>query len=288
MRTRLIIGILALLLMFLAGMMMLAYAQDAEPEDDTTPAPAASARKPHAPLAVNNDTIGELRMQQVGSIILPDARPPYPGVVVLHGCNGVSQNTRVWARRLAGWGYAALIVDSFSTRGPTQVCDGSRALPGPERAKDAFAAAAYLRSRSDIDPKRIAVLGYSHGGWTALNTSTQKRVEQEGVPPFNAIVALYPFCPPKFAPPLATDVLILSGEADDWAKASNCQAFVEKYGGEAPHRPYLQVYARAHHSFNAMRPEREYFGHKLIYDPKATADAVERTRKFLEDRLRPE
>jgi dienelactone hydrolase len=132
------------------------------------------------------------------------------------------------------------------------------------------------------------VLGYSHGGWTALNTSTHNQVEQEGVPPFNAIVALYPFCPLKVAPPLASDVLILAGGADDWAKASNCQTFVEKYGGDAPHRPYLQVYAGAHHSFDAMPPEREYFGHKLVYDPKATADAVERTRKFLEDRLRPE
>jgi hypothetical protein len=147
MRARLIFGILALLVMFLAGMMMLAYAQD--PDNDTAPA----ARKTRAPLTINNDTIGELRMHQVGSIILPDVRPPYPGVVVLHGCNGVSQNTRVWARRLASWGYAALIVDSFSTRGLHQVCDGSRALPGPERAKDVFAAAAYLRSRSDIEPE---------------------------------------------------------------------------------------------------------------------------------------
>lgn len=285
MRQRLIIGGLALLLMLLAGMMMLAFAQDAAPDNDVPP---PAARKPHAPLAINNDTIGELRMHQVGSIILPDTRPPYPAVVVLHGCNGVSANTRVWARRLAGWGYAALIVDSFTARGLHQVCDGSRALPGPERAKDAFAAAAYLRSRSDIDAKRIAVLGYSHGGWTALNASTQSRVEQEGAQPFRASVALYPFCPPKIAPALATDVLILAGEADDWAKAANCQAFVEKYGGEAPHRPYLQVYAGAHHSFDAKRPEREYFGHKLVYDPKATADAVERTRKFLEDRLRPE
>lgn len=206
-------------------------------------------------------------------------------MVVLHGCNGVSQNTHVWARRLASWGYAALFIDSFSSRGLTQVCDGSRALPGPERAKDVFAAAAYLRSRSDIDAGRIAVLGYSHGGWTALNASTEKNIEQAGVPPFRAVVALYPFCPIRVAPPLASDIQILIGDADDWAKASNCKTFVDKYAEDAPHRPALVIYPGAHHSFDANRPERVYFGHELAYDPKATADAVERTRKFLDEHM---
>ncbi len=136
------------------------------------------ARRPF----INNDTIGELRQHQSGSILLPQGQPPFPAVIVLHGCNGVSQNTFAWARRLASWGYAALIINSFTPRHLVQVCDGSRALPGPERAKDVFAGAAYLRTRSDIDPARIAVLGYSHGGWTALNASTVKRIEQQGAP----------------------------------------------------------------------------------------------------------
>jgi poly(3-hydroxybutyrate) depolymerase len=54
-----------------------------------------------APLVITDDTIGILRQHQVGSLILPQGQPPYPAVIVLHGCNGVSANTRVWARRLA-------------------------------------------------------------------------------------------------------------------------------------------------------------------------------------------
>jgi dienelactone hydrolase len=238
-----------------------------------------------APPVINDETIGILRQHQVGSIILPQGTPPFPAVVVLHGCNGVSQNTRVWARRLASWGYAALIVDSFSARGLAQVCDGSRALPGPERARDVFAAAAYLRSRSDIDGSRIAALGYSHGGWTALNASTEKNVAQAGVPPFRAIVALYPFCPTQVAPPLASDVEIFIGDADDWAKAPNCKTFVDKYAEDAAHRPSLVIYPGARHSFDAKRPERVYFGHALAYDPAAAADAIERTHKFLDEHM---
>ena len=69
------------------------------------------------PLTITDETVGTLRAHQVGSIILPQGNPPYPAVVVLHGCNGISSSTRIWARRLASWGYAALIVDSFTPRG---------------------------------------------------------------------------------------------------------------------------------------------------------------------------
>ena len=90
------------------------------------------ARPTRAPPHISDETIGILRQHQVGSLILPQGKPPFPAVLVMHGCNGVSPNTRVWARRLASWGYAALIIDSFSNRGLKQVCDGSRALPGPD------------------------------------------------------------------------------------------------------------------------------------------------------------
>jgi dienelactone hydrolase len=242
-------------------------------------------RSAPAPLVVNDDTVGILRQRQVGSLILPQGTPPFPAVIVLHGCNGISRNTRVWARRLASWGYAALIVDSFTTRGLHQVCDGSRALPGPVRARDVYTAAAYLRSRRDIDARRIGALGYSHGGWTGLAASTQRAVERFGGPPIAAVVSLYPFCP-KVALPLASDVLILAGDADDWAPSSRCTEFSAKYSADAAHRPSLVVYPGAHHSFDAQAPDRVYFGHNLRYDPKAIADALVRIRQFLDQHLR--
>ena len=52
---------------------------------------------------------------------------------------------------------------------------------------------------------------------------------------------------------------------------------MDKYGTDAPHRPALVVYPGARHSFDANEPERVYFGHQLVHDPKATADAVEGT-----------
>ena len=119
----------------------------------------------------------------------------------------------------------------------------------------------------------------------ALNAAPEKRVAEAGQPPFRAVVALYPFCSLKVSPALVTDVQIFIGDADDWAKASNCKTFVDKYAADAPHKLSLTVYPGARHSFDSNRPERVYYGHELAYDPQASADAVARIRKFLDEHL---
>jgi dienelactone hydrolase len=237
------------------------------------------------PLTITDETVGTLRAHQVGSIILPQGNPPYPAVVVLHGCNGISSSTRIWARRLASWGYAALIVDSFTPRGLSNVCSHGMTLPGRERAVDALAAAAYLRSRNDIDPAHIGVLGYSHGGWSALAAARENVVKASNTAPFAAVVAFYPYCP-SGTPSLASDVQILTGDADDWSPARRCTALVERYAAAA-HKPLLKIYPGAVHSFDVQRPERVYFGHRLAYDAKAAVDSFDLTRKFLDSHLRP-
>jgi dienelactone hydrolase len=244
-----------------------------------------SAAAQHAPLVINNETVGEPGMRQVGALILPNGQPPFPAVVVLHGCNGVSPNTRTWARRLASWGYAALILDSFTSRNINNVCGHGLDLSGRERGKDALAAAAYLRTRADIDPNHIGLLGYSHGGWSALAAARDRLVAESGTKPFAAIVAYYPSCPPG-APKLASDVQILAGDADDWAPVKRCTDLLARYPEGAPHRPRLKIYPGALHSFDADRPERLYFGHKLGYDAKAAADSFDVTKKFLDSHLR--
>ena len=40
-------------------------------------------------------------------------------VLIAHGCDGVQRNLsyREWARQISGWGYNAIVVDSYSKRG---------------------------------------------------------------------------------------------------------------------------------------------------------------------------
>jgi len=56
-----------------------------------------------------------------GYLSKPDGSGPFPAVVYLHGCSGLSKNTRTrMTELLTGWGYVSLVVDSFATRGIKQ------------------------------------------------------------------------------------------------------------------------------------------------------------------------
>jgi len=245
---------------------------------------AQQATGQHAPLAVGDNTVSVVRGAQAGILILPGGTPPFPAVILLHGCGGVTQNMNVWAQRLQSWGYAALILDSFGQRGIDNVCSNGRAFPGTERARDAFAAAAYLRTRSDIDPTRIGLIGFSHGGSTALAASVERRVSALGAEPFKAVVAYYPFCP-AIAPRLVSDAQILIGADDDWTPAGRCSDWIALYGKTGEHKPLLKIYPGAVHAFDARAPSRLYFGHRLGYDPKAAEDSFKVTKQFLDNRL---
>jgi dienelactone hydrolase len=199
-------------------------------------------------------------------LMTPRGAGPFPAVIVMHACNGVTDNTRRWAGRLVDWGYAALIVDSFRSRGLSNVCGNGRALPPSVRAHDAIEAKDYLRSLPNIAKGRIGLIGFSHGASSALAASAPPGAA------FGAVVAFYPLCTGS----LPGNALVLIGGADDWTPASRC------IGGAGSN---LKVYPGATHAFDAPRPDRTYFGHHLAYDAAAASDAIDRTHRFLSSRL---
>jgi dienelactone hydrolase len=226
--------------------------------------------------------VGPPRSNAAGELFLPKGAGPFPAMVVLHGCDGVGRHYRNWARRLAGWGYVALLVDSFRPRGITTVCNNGRIIPPEQQAADGFAAAAYLRGRTDVRPARIGVIGFSHGGWAVLKAVlATPRTD----PPFAAAVAFYPGCERPDAP-LATDTLILIGDADDWTPAPRCQRWRDRVqsGG---HVVAITTYPGALHAFDTTTPPHDYGGHHVGGNPAAAADAIEQARRFLAERLLP-
>lgn len=243
------------------------------------------------PLQVQADALGLSGDSATSELHLPAVPGPYPAVVLLHGCSGITPTVRRWAKRLTQWGYAALVLDSFTPRGVNNVCrEAERGLPQTRtdtlvrvpprsRVRDAFGAATYLRARSDIQADRIAAIGFSHGGTTALIAASQAAVTGQAAQPFASVVAFYPWCP-LGGGPVASPVLILIGDADDWTPAERCMQrqadWRLEYGFTS-----LHVYPGATHAFDATAPERLYFGHRLRHDASATADAAARLRAFL-------
>jgi dienelactone hydrolase len=206
--------------------------------------------------------------------------------VVLHGCDGVGPHYREWARRLAEWGYAALLIDSFGPRGFKEVCNRGLLVPPEAQARDAFDGADYLRTLPMVRARQVGVIGFSHGGWAVLKAVLAGIVRRPGEPVFAAAVAYYPGCDPRDPPhaPLETDTLILIGGADDWTPADRCarwRAAVETNG----HDLQMKIYAGARHGFDAPLAAHFFAGHYVGQDPAALADALVETRRFLDARL---
>lgn len=222
-----------------------------------------------------------------GLLLVPEGAAPQGGraaVIALHGCGGMygaakgredqlSERHAAQARALVAAGYAVLFPDSFGPRGKRQVCtipSSERTIRAVQRRLDALGALRWLGRQADIDPSRIALLGWSHGGSTTLATvnAGDPRVaafrEARDAPPFfRTAIAFYPGCSVslrdarwKPAAPLA----ILIGADDDWTPAAPCEALGVR-GRDEKWPLEVVVYPEAHHGFDApsgtVRPRRD-------------------------------
>jgi dienelactone hydrolase len=210
---------------------------------------------------------------------LPAGNGPFPAVIVLHGCAGLGASQWIWARRLNGWGYAALIPDSMTPRGIKRVCEpaAQNLVTWWDRVGDVGSAAAWLRTQPQIDPHRIAVLGLSHGGATAA-IATQRAYAGFGL---RAAVDYYGPC---VDPATHGDVplLVLVGGDDDWGHpAQRCQDF-----GAAlqPGQDFeLHVYPGAYHAFDNPNMVRTVSNsHVLEYNQPAAEDSYAQVHGFLD------
>jgi dienelactone hydrolase len=162
---------------------------------------------------------------------------------------------------------------------------------------DAYAALVYLRSRPDIDPGRIGLLGWSRGAGTTLDAMTRRPPALDG---YAAAVAFHPGCrtrakrADRFHP--YAPLLVLIGASDDWTPAAPCETLAGEVAARGePMR--IVVYPGAYHDFdnpglrskrvrtevpNGTRPGE---GGTLAPDAGGRADATGRVRDYFEKHL---
>ncbi|HJU18124.1 MAG TPA: dienelactone hydrolase family protein [Stellaceae bacterium] len=218
----------------------------------------------------------------LGYLARPEAPGRYPAVVVLHGCGGFGPGNVAVADALKSYGYVALALDSL---GQHDAClrsgDG-----GLAEAFDAYAALDWLVRQNFVDPNRIALLGFSMGGFATLASVETGLGAIEKTEPrrFRSAIAFYGGCSRYGTGVMTVPTLILIGAKDDWVPVSWCRDMMARRNGKgAP--VTLIVYPGARHAFNSPGPARQYLGHHLAYDPQATADAWRRVRNFLQTTL---
>jgi dienelactone hydrolase len=162
-----------------------------------------------------------------GELLLPDGAGPFPAVILVHGCEGNRYVEPTWGAFLRGAGYATFNIDSLEGRGLKEVCTQPTALTPVQRVADAYGALRYLSAHQKVDAKRVALMGFSHGGILAMYASTRWAKDNfapDGRPAFRAFIPFYPYCNPVFPERdhVYAPVRIHTGAADDWTPAEPC------------------------------------------------------------------
>ena len=154
-----------------------------------------------------------------------------------------------------------------------------------KRAQDAYEAKSYLTKLSFVDPNRLVVMGWSHGGASVLEAITKSIADDT---PFTAAVSFYPGCyKHQTTSPLnqaTSPILIMIGEKDDWSPADDCINFMPTE--KTNHEAILKIYPEAYHDFDYEGMDKVYEGHRLLYNPVAAQDSIEQVKNFLAKYLR--
>ena len=200
----------------------------------------------------------DLQIDIPAQLYRPAGPGQFPAVAIFHGCGGVGANNTRMAELLKSWGYVALVVDSFTSRGIKDACGRNwpSQADAEKRAVDIDTAGLWLAAQDYVDPKmRDAFMGYSYGGGVGLLRAFSKRTDIRVPSGWRAAILVYPDCAladamgPKLRPRLPT--MIAMGEKDDWTPASQCMALLDRVTVDR-NLVETHLYPEAHHSFDAL------------------------------------
>jgi dienelactone hydrolase len=231
----------------------------------------------------------------------PAGPGPFPGVILLHHCGGLTGldgggPLAFYTSMLVQQGYAVATPDSFTARHVVEDCNIGAVRP-LDRAKDVFAVAELMATRPDIKASKIGVVGWSHGGSSAVYIARdwpQERPLRESLAAkgakIAASVALYgETCGDAEKAAVVTPLLGLFGGRDN-TRNDVCQAVAAQSNGLMQ----VHVYENDFHAFDIpisgtdpMRPFSPRGVRVIIgYDPVATQDSHARVLAFFAEHLR--
>jgi len=205
-----------------------------------------------------------------GELRFPSGTGPFPAVILAHGCGGIGNAELGWEKALREWGYATFVMDSFGGRDLVEVCTKAKTLRSTQRIPDAYGALRILATHPKIDGRRVALMGFSHGGIMTMEAATAWAKETfmpSGKPAFRAFLPFYPYCNVTYPElnAITAPIRIHTGELDDWTPAEPCVRLVESLKGLGQDAA-ITVYSGAHHSFDSV-------GRRFLYLPNVDSGA---------------
>jgi dienelactone hydrolase len=229
-----------------------------------------------------------------------------PAIVMVHGRSGayssladgvynadsLSSRHKMWGRMWARHGYVAIMVDDFGPlgypKGFGRFTYDSRPAELDEvtiRPLHAYGALKYLKTRSDVDGKRIGLMGWSNGGSLTLAAMADDKpagIKEVG---FKAGVSYYPGCGLKnrfertgYRP--YNPVLLMIGTGDVEVSPTSCERLVSLSRSK---KGDIQIvlYKGAEHSFDTPTKSRQ----SIPANAEAKEDSMQRTVAFFDEKL---
>ncbi len=215
----------------------------------------------------------------------PPLAAPAPYIVLVPGCGGLrslADNTLMeYADEFVRRGYGAVVLDILRDTGIDHVCIDES---GPSYMLGALSAAQFA-SDTGLSSGRTGIVGQSRGAVAALRLSGRvaraASIYANAPTWFDAAVAFYPWCSDTA---LASPMLVLIGEEDEWTPAVHCRRWLEQ--GRAENLDVV-FYPGAHHSFDiARQPLRKMYGFRLGFHPQAAEDARRRMFEYFDAHLK--
>ena len=206
-----------------------------------------------------------------------------PGVLVVHEWWGLNAYARMRARMLAEAGYVAFAPDMYGDHRVTEHADEAKGWmqqitanleSWQQRAK---AGLEQLRQLPQVDPERLAAMGYCFGGATVMQMA-YAGMDLRGVASFHGSL------PPATAAQqqnIKARILAAHGDADSFVPPERIEAF-KKALDQAGADWEMDIYGGARHSFTVPDVERKGMDN-LKYDARADRRSWTRLLAFFDE-----
>ncbi len=220
-----------------------------------------------------------------GYLASPPGEQRRPAVLVVHEWWGHNDYARKRADMLAGLGYVALAVDMYGEGKQASHPADAGKFAGEVRknmaeAEERFTAARqYLAALPNVDPDRIAAIGYCFGGGIVLEMA-RRGVDLAGVVSFHG--SLKPAAPAEPGV-VKAEVLVYNGAEDPMVKPEDIAAFEQEMESAGVKFELVNLPGAQHAFTNPAADEYgERFGLPLAYDAEADRVSWEGMAAFLQ------